>query len=149
MAWWSWMPMARQGPFKTDLANELLFPCPHLLLTGLCRILSSLLAWCRQVDRFVEKPKTFVGDKINAGIYCLSPSVLNRIEDRPTSIEKETFPLIAADSRLFAMVRCWLDAQGPLMAPAHCAQASNVQPSAYYMKPADEKSGRGCGWHPL
>lgn len=34
-------------------------------------------------------PQTFVGDKINAGIYCLSPSILNRIEPRPTSIEKE------------------------------------------------------------
>lgn len=58
-----------------------------------------------KVERFVEKPKTFVGDKINAGIYCLSPSVLARIEDRPTSIEKETFPLIAADGKLFAQVR--------------------------------------------
>lgn len=59
-----------------------------------------------KVERFVEKPKTFVGDKINAGIYCLSPSVLARIEDRPTSIEKETFPLIAADGKLFAQVGC-------------------------------------------
>ncbi len=58
-----------------------------------------------KVDRFVEKPKTFVGDKINAGIYCLSPSVLGRIEDRPTSIEKETFPLVANDGQLYAMVR--------------------------------------------
>lgn len=57
-----------------------------------------------KVERFVEKPRSFVGDKVNAGIYCLSPSVLGRIEDRPTSIEKETFPLVAADSRLFAMV---------------------------------------------
>lgn len=28
-----------------------------------------------RVERFVEKPKTFCGDKINAGIYCLSPAV--------------------------------------------------------------------------
>ena len=35
------------------------------------------------------RPQQFVGDKINAGIYCLNPSVLNRIEPRPTSIEKE------------------------------------------------------------
>ena len=27
------------------------------------------------VQRFVEKPQTFVGDKINAGIYVLSPKV--------------------------------------------------------------------------
>ncbi|KAK6145402.1 hypothetical protein DH2020_022222 [Rehmannia glutinosa] len=43
----------------------------------------------RQVESFVEKPKLFVGNKINAGIYLLNPSVLDRIELRPTSIEKE------------------------------------------------------------
>ena len=26
-----------------------------------------------KVERFVEKPKKFVGDNINAGIYCLDP----------------------------------------------------------------------------
>ena len=26
-----------------------------------------------KVERFVEKPKKFVGDNINAGIYCLNP----------------------------------------------------------------------------
>jgi len=31
----------------------------------------------------------FVGDKINAGIYVCSSSVLNRIELKPTSIERE------------------------------------------------------------
>ena len=36
------------------------------------------------VERFVEKPKEFVGDKINAGIYLVSPAILNRIEMRPT-----------------------------------------------------------------
>lgn len=34
-------------------------------------------------------PQIFVGDKINAGIYVINPSVLDRIELRPTSIEKE------------------------------------------------------------
>lgn len=68
-----------------------------------------------RVDRFVEKPKTFVGDSINAGIYCLSPSVLDRIELRPTSIEKEVFPAIAADRRLFAMPLegYWMDVGQP------------------------------------
>eukprot|EP00884_Botryococcus_braunii_P006958 jgi/Botrbrau1/16263/Bobra.0066s0047.1 len=68
-----------------------------------------------QVERFVEKPKTFVGDKINAGIYCLSPSVLDRIEMRPTSIEKETFPLICRDGGLFAFTLpgYWMDVGQP------------------------------------
>jgi mannose-1-phosphate guanylyltransferase len=47
-----------------------------------------------RVERFVEKPATFVGDKINAGIYLLNPSVLDRIQLKPTSFEKEIFPRI-------------------------------------------------------
>ncbi|KAJ8907560.1 hypothetical protein NDN08_007671 [Rhodosorus marinus] len=53
------------------------------------------------IDRFVEKPQVFCGDKINAGVYLLSPNVFNRIELRPTSIERETFPAIAAENKLF------------------------------------------------
>ncbi|KAG5125328.1 hypothetical protein JHK82_032065 [Glycine max] len=68
-----------------------------------------------QVERFVEKPKLFVGNKINAGIYLLNPSVLDRIELRPTSIEKEVFPKIAADKKLYAMVLpgFWMDIGQP------------------------------------
>jgi Nucleotidyl transferase len=60
-------------------------------------------------------PQVFCGDKINAGIYCLSPSVLDRIDNRPTSIEKETFPLIAADGKLYAMelLGYWMDVGQP------------------------------------
>jgi len=59
--------------------------------------------------------KVFVGDKINAGIYCLSPAVLDRIEMRPTSIEKETFPLICRDGKLFAytLPGYWMDVGQP------------------------------------
>jgi len=56
-----------------------------------------------RIERFVEKPKKFVGNRINAGIYLLSPSVFDRIEMRPTSIEKEVFPKIAESGRLFCM----------------------------------------------
>lgn len=68
-----------------------------------------------KVDRFVEKPQTFVGNKINAGIYILNPSVLDRIELRPTSIEKEIFPKIADDGSLYAMVLpgFWMDVGQP------------------------------------
>lgn len=59
--------------------------------------------------------QTFVGDRINAGIYCLSPSALDRIEPRPTSIEKEVFPAIAAEGKLFAMnlEGFWMDVGQP------------------------------------
>lgn len=68
-----------------------------------------------KVEKFVEKPKVFVGNKINAGIYLLNPSVLDRIELRPTSIEKEIFPKIAAENKLFAMVLpgFWMDVGQP------------------------------------
>jgi mannose-1-phosphate guanylyltransferase len=67
------------------------------------------------VQRFVEKPQQFVGNKINAGIYLLSPKTLDRIELRPTSIEKEIFPKIAAEQALFAMVLpgFWMDIGQP------------------------------------
>ncbi|KAL5550283.1 hypothetical protein UlMin_000459 [Ulmus minor] len=68
-----------------------------------------------KVDKFVEKPKIFVGNKINAGIYLLNPSMLDRIELKPTSIEKEVFPKIAAESKLYAMVLpgFWMDIGQP------------------------------------
>lgn len=57
------------------LPARMLVPCPALSLTI--------------VSAFAPNLQIFVGDKINAGIYVISPSVLNRIELRPTSIEKE------------------------------------------------------------
>jgi mannose-1-phosphate guanylyltransferase len=33
-----------------------------------------------QIQRFVEKPKVFVSNKINAGMYIFNPSVLKRIQ---------------------------------------------------------------------
>ncbi|CAM6049829.1 unnamed protein product [Sphagnum compactum] len=67
------------------------------------------------VHRFVEKPQQFVGNKINAGIYLLSTKTLDRIQLRPTSIEKEIFPKIAAENKLFAMVLpgFWMDIGQP------------------------------------
>lgn len=68
-----------------------------------------------KVGNFVEKPKLFVGNKINAGIYLLNPSVLDRIELKPTSIEKEVLPKIAAEGKLYAMVLpgFWMDIGQP------------------------------------
>ncbi|KAF0501948.1 mannose-1-phosphate guanyltransferase [Gigaspora margarita] len=68
-----------------------------------------------RVQRFVEKPVEFVGNKINAGIYILNPSVLDRIELKPTSIEKEVFPHVAADSQLhsFELEGYWMDVGQP------------------------------------
>ena len=63
------------------------------------------------IDRFVEKPKEFVGDEINAGLYIFKTSMIKRIEARPTSIERETFPQMAADKELYCMCLpgYWMD----------------------------------------
>lgn len=57
-----------------------------------------------KIERFVEKPKIFVGNKINAGIYLFNSKILDRIEPRPTSIEKEIFPQMAEQGQLYSMV---------------------------------------------
>ena len=56
-----------------------------------------------KIDNFVEKPQEFVSNKINAGLYIFTPSILDRIEVRPTSIEKEVFPFQAADGELYCL----------------------------------------------
>lgn len=67
------------------------------------------------IDQFVEKPKKFVGDKINAGIYCFNKSVLNRIKLERTSIETQVFPQMASAKNLFAMELegFWMDIGQP------------------------------------
>jgi len=68
-----------------------------------------------KISRFVEKPQVFVGNKINAGIYIFNPAILNRIEPKPTSIEKEVFPQMASDGQLFCMTLkgFWMDIGQP------------------------------------
>lgn len=68
-----------------------------------------------RIDRFVEKPVEFVGNRINAGIYILNTSVLRRIELRPTSIEHEIFPAIVRDGQLhsFDLEGFWMDVGQP------------------------------------
>ena len=48
-------------------------------------------------------------------MYILNPSVLDRIELRPMSIEKEVFPNMAEDGQLFAMELSgfWMDVGQP------------------------------------
>ena len=71
-----------------------------------------------RVCRFVEKPAA--GDAtsgwINAGVYVLEPSVLARIPaGRAVSMERETFPAVAADGGLYTLRSdaYWIDAGTP------------------------------------
>ncbi|PVU95198.1 hypothetical protein BB561_001973 [Smittium simulii] len=64
---------------------------------------------------FVEKPVEFVGNRINAGIYVFNVKVLDRIQLRPTSIEKEVFPELAEQRQLhtFDLSGYWMDVGQP------------------------------------
>ncbi|ODN04142.1 Mannose-1-phosphate guanyltransferase beta-B [Orchesella cincta] len=68
-----------------------------------------------QIGSFMEKPQEFVSDKINAGLYILNSKVMDRIELRPTSIEKEIFPVMAASQQLYAyeLKGYWMDIGQP------------------------------------
>jgi mannose-1-phosphate guanylyltransferase len=71
-----------------------------------------------RVERFVEKPprETAPSRSINAGTYVLEPSVIDRIHpgvpDAKISIERVTFPAMAADGTLYGALvpGYWLDA---------------------------------------
>ncbi|KYR03039.1 mannose-1-phosphate guanylyltransferase [Tieghemostelium lacteum] len=68
-----------------------------------------------QILKFVEKPQVYVGNKINAGVYIFNPSILNRIQPKPTSIETEIFPKMAAEQQLYCMQLegFWMDVGQP------------------------------------
>ena len=71
-----------------------------------------------RVLEFVEKPPPGEAPSnwINAGSYVLEPSVLDRINPgERSSIEREVFPAIAAEGKLFAFQSdvYWLDAGTP------------------------------------
>lgn len=59
------------------------------------------------IQEFVEKPQEYVGNKINAGMYILNPSVLDRIPDgQQCSIEKEVCPKIRF-SHMYMTRKCF------------------------------------------
>jgi mannose-1-phosphate guanylyltransferase len=71
-----------------------------------------------EVLAFVEKPPRDEAptNLINAGTYVLEASVLDRIaEGRKVSVERETFPAMAAEGTLFALdgATYWLDTGTP------------------------------------
>jgi mannose-1-phosphate guanylyltransferase len=71
-----------------------------------------------RVIAFVEKPPRDQAptNLINAGTYVMEPSVLAHIApDRKVSVERETFPALAAAGQLYAMadMSYWLDTGTP------------------------------------
>jgi mannose-1-phosphate guanylyltransferase len=54
-----------------------------------------------KIERFVEKPQVFISNKINDGLYLFNVSMIDRIENRPTSIEREIFPKMAEEQQIY------------------------------------------------
>jgi mannose-1-phosphate guanylyltransferase len=67
------------------------------------------------IEKFVEKPTVFISNLINAGLYLFNTSIIDRIENKPTSIEREIFPKMADDKKIFQMVLpgYWMDIGQP------------------------------------
>src|SRR3972149_4722034 len=71
-----------------------------------------------RIKRFIEKPPkgTAPSNLINAGIYVLSPEVLQLIPDgKAVSMEREIFPKLAAEGRLYGhhVQGLWMDVGKP------------------------------------
>ena len=68
-----------------------------------------------KIERFVEKPQVFISNKINAGLYLFNTSIIDRIENRPTSIEREIFPKMSDEGKIYQMVLpgYWMDIGQP------------------------------------
>ncbi|XP_077249491.1 putative mannose-1-phosphate guanylyltransferase 2 [Tasmannia lanceolata] len=68
-----------------------------------------------RVKKFFVKPKTGISTTINTGIYVMNPSIFDRIELTHSSIEKDVFPKIAEERRLYGMVftTLWMDIKDP------------------------------------
>ena len=91
-----------------------------------------------RVRAFVEKPPAEEAPSrwINAGMYVLDPSVVDLIpEDRPASIERETFPSLVQRGLLYAVANdgFWIDAGTPaayLEAQMALAGGTHIHPTA-------------------
>jgi len=71
-----------------------------------------------RIKRFVEKPERgkAPSNLINAGVYVLSPEIFDNIPGKsPVSIEREVFPALAQDNKLFGYKfdGLWIDIGEP------------------------------------
>jgi mannose-1-phosphate guanylyltransferase len=56
-----------------------------------------------RIERFVEKPKEYISDRINAGLYILNKPVIDRIDPGVfRMIETDVFPKMANEGQLYS-----------------------------------------------
>lgn len=54
-----------------------------------------------KIIEFFEKPKKHVSNLINAGLYIMEPGVIDKIPEGFAMMERDLFPLIAKEGRLY------------------------------------------------
>jgi mannose-1-phosphate guanylyltransferase len=106
-----------------------------------------------RVTAFVEKPPAASAptNLINAGCYVLEPSVLDSIpSERRVSIERETFPLLAAEGKLYAVETnaYWIDTGTPVKYIEACLDTVSGRRPAY-TRPRVPENPPGRFVHPL
>jgi len=69
------------------------------------------------IEAFIEKPPgpNYPSKHINAGIYLFNTDVVKRVPLKPTSIEREIFPKVSEEKKLYAMQLpgYWMDVGQP------------------------------------
>ena len=68
-----------------------------------------------RVLKFIEKPKDFIGNKINAGLYIFNTQVISSIELKPHYLERDLFPKLAEEGQIYCMdlTGYWMDIGQP------------------------------------
>ena len=52
---------------------------------------------------FSEKPKEFLTNKINAGVYLFNKGIIDKIPMKNSSLERDIFPKLASEGILYCM----------------------------------------------
>ena len=68
-----------------------------------------------RVSRFVEKPKEFLTNRVNAGLYLFNKSIIEKIEVKPGYLERDVFPRLAEEGQLYCCTLrgFWMDLGQP------------------------------------
>eukprot|EP00347_Sterkiella_histriomuscorum_P020276 403338422 len=68
-----------------------------------------------QVMQFQEKPREFLCNRINAGLYIFNYSIIDKIQLRPSFLERDVFPKLAEEGQLFCtpLKGLWMDIAQP------------------------------------
>lgn len=53
------------------------------------------------MTRFIEKPKEFITNRINAGLYIFNKTIIDRIDIKPHFLERDIFPKLSEEGQLY------------------------------------------------